>query len=129
MIIIAGSGMCESGRILHHLKNNISESKNTILVVGYMAKNTLGKRIVEKEKNVRIFGIEHELNAEVAVINAFSGHADKNELCDYVKSCLPIKRVFIVHGDEEQSKGLLDFLSQSGINAYMPEKEEEVVLT
>jgi metallo-beta-lactamase family protein len=128
MIIIAGSGMCESGRILHHLKNNISESKNTVLVVGYMAKNTLGKRIVEKERIVRIFGIECELNAEVVVINAFSGHADKNELSEYVTSCLPIKKVFIVHGDEEQSRSLYDLLSQSDINAYMPVKDEEVTL-
>jgi len=76
MIIIAGSGMCESGRILHHLQNNIEDSRNMILVVGYMAQDTLGRRIVEKLPFVRIFGVEHELNAEVVVINAFSGHAD-----------------------------------------------------
>jgi metallo-beta-lactamase family protein len=128
MIIIAGSGMCEAGRILHHLKNNISESRNTILVVGYMAANTLGKRIVDKERFVRIFGVEHELNAQVSVINAFSGHADQNDLLGYVKSCLPIKKVFIVHGDIEQSQAIHDLMRQSAINSYMPEKNEEVVL-
>ncbi|MFH0791104.1 MAG: MBL fold metallo-hydrolase [Candidatus Omnitrophota bacterium] len=128
MIIIAGSGMCESGRILHHLQNNIEESRNTVLVVGYMAKNTLGRRIVEKVRYVRIFGVEHELNAEVTVINAFSGHADKNELMDFVSQCLPLKRIFLVHGDEEQSQILSNALTQNGLDNYIPVKDEEVEL-
>lgn len=129
MIIIAGSGMCESGRILHHLKNNIEDSRNTILVVGYMAKDTLGKRIVDKVRFVRIFGIEYELNAEVAVINAFSGHADQKELIDFVSGCLPLKRIFLVHGEEDQSQALFDKLTQKGLNTYLPVKDEEVLLS
>lgn len=128
MIIIAGSGMCEAGRVLHHLKNNISESINTVMVVGYMAENTLGKKIVDRKRSVKIYGVEYELNAQVVVINAFSGHADKNELYEYTKSCLPIKRVFIVHGEEEQSQSISDLLSQNGINTYIPQKNEEVEL-
>jgi metallo-beta-lactamase family protein len=128
MIIIAGSGMCESGRILHHLKNNIEDSRNTILVVGYMAQNTLGKRIVDKIPFVRIFGVEYELNAEVVIINAFSGHADKKELYDFVSGCLPLKRIFLVHGDIEQSQALCDTLTQKGLDAYMPVKDEEALL-
>lgn len=128
MIIIAGSGMCESGRILHHLQNNIEDSRTTVLVVGYMAKDTLGKRIVDKEPIVRIFGVEYELNAEVVVINAFSAHADKKDLCDFVSACLPLKRVFIVHGDMEQSKAFQEALWEKGVSAYIPEKDEEVVL-
>ncbi|MBI4972584.1 MAG: hypothetical protein HZC16_02065 [Candidatus Omnitrophica bacterium] len=128
MIIIAGSGMCESGRILHHLKNNIEDSRNTILVVGYMAQDTLGKRIVERLSFVRIFGIEYELNAEVVVINAFSGHADKFELCAFVSGCLPLKRTFLVHGDLEQSQALSENLKAKGIVAYIPSKDEEVLL-
>ncbi|MCX5702273.1 MAG: MBL fold metallo-hydrolase [Candidatus Omnitrophica bacterium] len=128
MIIIAGSGMCESGRILHHLKNNIEDSRNTILVVGYMARDTLGKRIVERARIVRIFGVEHELNAEVVVINAFSGHADKNELTDFVSSCLPLKRIFLVHGEPDQSKILSDTLLRLGLNVYIPSKDEEISL-
>lgn len=128
MIIIAGSGMCEAGRILHHLKNSISESINTIIVVGYMAQNTLGKRIVERERVVRIYGVECELNAEVVVINAFSRHADQNELSDYVEACRPLKRVFIVHGDVDQSQGIYERLSQNGVNVHMPEKGEAVRL-
>ncbi|MEK6715471.1 MAG: MBL fold metallo-hydrolase [Candidatus Omnitrophota bacterium] len=128
MIIIAGSGMCESGRILHHLKNNIEDSRNTILVVGYMAENTLGKKIVEKNRIVRIFGVEYELNSEVVVINSFSGHADKNELLEFIQASLPLKRVFLVHGDLDQSQALCTALTEKGINAYVPQKNEEVVL-
>ena len=128
MIIIAGSGMCESGRILHHLKNNIEDSRNTILVVGYMAQDTLGRRLVEKARFVRIFGVECQLNAEVAVINSFSGHADKNELIDFVSACLPLKRVFLVHGDLDQSQALYEALLERNINVYLPVKDEEVLL-
>ncbi len=128
MIIISGSGMCESGRILHHLKNNIEDSRNTILVVGYMARDTLGKKIVERNRFVRIFGVEYELNAEVVIINSFSGHADRQELMDFVSACLPLKRIFLVHGDEEQTQALYTSLSQKGLNAYMPAKDEEVLL-
>lgn len=128
MIIVAGSGMCESGRILHHLKNNIEDSRNTILIVGYMARDTLGRKIVEGQRIVRIFGVEYELNAEVIVINAFSGHADKNALIEYVKSSLPLKKIFIVHGDEDQSQKLCDALISSGLDAYLPIKNEEVEL-
>ncbi|MFA6218044.1 MAG: MBL fold metallo-hydrolase [Candidatus Omnitrophota bacterium] len=128
MIIIAGSGMCESGRILHHLKNNIEDSRNTVLVVGYMAQNTLGKRIVDKLRFVKIFGIEYELNAEVSVINAFSGHADQNELLDFVAQALPLKRIFLVHGDMEQTELLYAVLKQKGLNAYIPFKNEEILL-
>ncbi|MFA7284178.1 MAG: MBL fold metallo-hydrolase, partial [Candidatus Omnitrophota bacterium] len=115
MIIIAGSGMCESGRILHHLQNNIEDSRNMILVVGYMAQDTLGRRIVEKTPFVKIFGMEYELNAEVVVINSFSGHADQGELLDFVSGCVsscaadrPLRQIFLVHGEFEQSQILAD---------------------
>jgi len=128
MIIIAGSGMCESGRILHHLQNNIEDSRNMVLVVGYMARDTLGRKIVDREKIVRIFGIEYELNAEVVVINAMSAHSDKDELMKFISACLPLKRIFLVHGEEEQTRALLDTLTREGLNAYMPSKDEEVLL-
>lgn len=128
MIIIAGSGMCESGRILHHLKNNIEDSRNTILVVGYMARDTLGKSIVDKARVVKIFGVEYELNAEVVVINSFSGHADKNGLIDFCRESLPSKRIFIVHGDPDQSQSLFDALTEEGFNCSIPYKGEEASL-
>jgi metallo-beta-lactamase family protein len=128
MIIIAGSGMCESGRILHHLQNNIEDSRNMIIVVGYMARDTLGRRIVDREKFVRIFGVEYELNAEVVIVNAMSGHADQKELVEFAKGCLPLKRIFLVHGEDEQTQALLGILSSEGIDAYVPSKGEEVLL-
>ncbi len=128
MIIIAGSGMCESGRVLHHLKNNITESRNMVLVVGYMAKDTLGRKIVDRSRYVRIYGVEYELNAEVVVINSFSGHADQNELIEFVSACLPLKRIFLVHGDEEQTGILHTALLNKGLDAYMPVRDEEVLI-
>ena len=129
MIIISASGMCESGRILHHLRNNIAEQRNTILVVGYMAKNTLGKKIVERYKRVKIFGESFELKAEVEVINAFSAHADKNELVDYaLKTQGRLKKIFIVHGDMDQSEALALELKVKGLRPYIPKKFETVVL-
>ncbi len=129
MIIIAGSGMCESGRILHHLKNNIEDEKNTIVVVGYMAQNTLGKKLVERYPRVRIYGEEYSLNAEVVVNNAFSGHADRNALIDYVvNSGNGVKKIFVVHGDEDQSLSLVKRLKERGFNVHLPQKNEEVEL-
>jgi len=128
MLIIAGSGMCESGRILHNLKNNIEDSRNTVLVVGYMAKDTLGRKIVERQRFVRIFGVECQLNAEVVVINALSGHADKNDLADFVSACLPLKRIFLVHGEEDQLQIFADTLRRIGLDVHIPEKDEEVEL-
>jgi len=130
VIIISASGMCENGRILHHLRNNIENPRNTIVVVGYMAKATLGRRIVEKEKTVKIFGRPQQLNAEVVVINAFSSHADKEGLVDYVKGFDKgrLKKVFIVHGDEDQSEVLRTNLKRIGVRPCIPAKEEVVFL-
>ncbi len=129
MIIISASGMCENGRILHHLKNNIENPNNTILIIGYMAKNTLGKRIVEKNEQVRIFGQLYELKAEVVVINAFSAHADENGLVEYVKNCRgKLRKVFIVHGDEDQSEALRRNLKKLNLKPCIPSRNEVVFL-
>jgi metallo-beta-lactamase family protein len=115
MIIISASGMCEGGRIVHHLRNNIENPNNTILIVGYMAKHTLGRRIVERQRQVRIFGVERTLNARVEVINSFSAHADRDELMDFVERCgKELKGIFIVHGDEEQSLALAERITAQG---------------
>lgn len=129
MIIISTSGMCESGRVLHHLRNNIGDGRNMVLVIGYMAKNTLGKRLVEKRKRVKIFGESFELKAEVEVINAFSAHADKNELADYVLQTKGrLKKIFIVHGDMDQSEALALNLRNNGLTAHIPKKFEIATL-
>ncbi|MCF7908253.1 MAG: MBL fold metallo-hydrolase [Candidatus Omnitrophica bacterium] len=130
MIIISASGMCENGRILHHLKNNIENPHNTIIAIGYMAKNTLGRRIVERNPEVKIFGHPYKLNAEVVTLNAFSSHSDKNGLVEYVKKCQgKLKKVFIVHGDEEQSEVLRTNLKKHNIKVSIPAKDETVFLS
>ncbi|MFC1512462.1 MBL fold metallo-hydrolase RNA specificity domain-containing protein [bacterium] len=129
MIIISASGMCESGRILHHLKNNINNPDNTIISIGFMAKNTLGRSIVERNKIVKIFGAPHNLNAEVVTLNAFSSHADKNGLVEYVKNCTKrLKKVFIVHGEQEQSEVLMNSIKKLNIKTMIPVKNEIIHL-
>ena len=129
-MIIAGSGMCEGGRILHHLKNNIQDPKNTILVVGYMAENTLGRKIMEKYPKVRIFGEEYSLKSEVEVLHSFSAHADKNELLQYVEQAKKnLRGVFLVHGEEKESQPLKESIEGLGIqNVFIPDRGEEITL-
>ena len=130
MIIISASGMCENGRILHHLKNNIENPHNMVIVIGFMAKNTLGRRIVERKEQVKIFGMPKELNAEVITLNAFSSHADKDGLLEYVKKCQgKLKEVFIVHGEEEQSNVLRTNLKKLNLKVRVPAKDEIVYLS
>jgi len=103
-IVISASGMMEAGRVLHHLANGISDPNNVILVVGYQAAHTLGKRLVDKVPEVRIFGELFENRAEVVVMNEFSAHADKNELMEWVRGFKEMpKQAFVVHGEETQS--------------------------
>lgn len=129
-IIISASGMCEAGRILHHLKNNIENPNNTILIVGFMATNTLGRRLVERQPKVRIFGEEYDLKAEVKIINAFSAHADQRDLINYVASLgKSLKRIFLVHGEEEQSRALKEELEKRGYtDVNLPEEGDEIEL-
>ena len=110
-IIISASGMCEAGRILHHLRNNIEDSKNTILFVGYCAENTLGWKIRNRWKEVPILGDTFNLRADVEILDSFSGHADKSELLEYFDAMGGSKeRVFLVHGEPEQSEALQEEL-------------------
>jgi len=129
MIIISASGMCENGRILHHLENNIENSRNTVLVAGFMAKDTLGRRIADREEAVRIFGQLYELNAEVVILNAFSAHADEDGLVDYAKGCRgSLKKVFVVHGEKEQSERVRKNLKILNLNVRVPAKNEVIYL-
>lgn len=130
MIIISGSGMCEGGRVVHHLRNNIENPSNTVLIVGYQAQHTLGRRLVEHKRRVRIFGVERELNARVEVINSFSAHADKGELIEFVERCgKRLKGIFIVHGDEEQSLALAGYIQEKGFqNVVVPTQKQFIEL-
>lgn len=107
-IIIAGSGMCNGGRILHHLKNNVEDPRNLILVVGFMAKGTLGRRLVEKKREIKIFGEYFNLKSDVVALNEFSGHADKLELLEHIKAIKGLKQIFIVHGEELETSVMRD---------------------
>lgn len=127
-IIISASGMCEAGRILHHLKNNIQDEKNTVLVVGYMAENTLGRRIVERRPIVKIFGDEVPLNAQVVITNGFSGHADKSELMDFYQHIDKnrLEQVFVVHGEPESCNALAQDIRNSVCkNVEIPVREQK----
>ncbi|MCX6149486.1 MAG: MBL fold metallo-hydrolase [Ignavibacteriales bacterium] len=124
-MIIASSGMAEAGRILHHLANNVEDPKNIILIVGYNAEHTLGRRIVEREPIIKIFGEEFHLNAEVIVMNSLSAHADSNELIDYCKLLdkSRIQNFFLVHGDYDQQLKFKDRLNSIEFaNITIPEK-------
>jgi metallo-beta-lactamase family protein len=126
-IIISASGMAEAGRILHHLKNNVEDARNTVLIVGWQAPYTLGRRLVERQPVVKIFGEEYHLRARVEVINAFSAHADRDGLVGYVQALDPhrLKRVFVVHGEEEASLALADHLANIGVRrAIVPQVGE-----
>lgn len=110
-IIIAASGMCEAGRILHHLKNGIDDPKNTVLFVGYCAEHTLGRRIREGEKEVPILGERYQVRAHIEKIDSFSGHADHSELMEYFSRIGGKKEhVFLVHGEANGSQALKDAL-------------------
>lgn len=115
MLIISANGMCEAGRILHHLRNNIEDQKNTIVFVGYQAENTLGRKILDRLPTVRIFGIPHALEAEVVAIGALSGHADRTGLMAYAEATrTTCESVFLVHGEEQQARPLADALRTRG---------------
>ena len=112
-IIISASGMCEAGRILHHLKNNISDPKTTVLFVGYCADNTLGRRIRDGEREVPILGGRYKVRAKIEIIDSFSGHADHSELLDYFdKMSGPKQRVWLVHGEPDHAESLRAALAE-----------------
>jgi len=114
-IIISASGMCEAGRILHHLKNNIPDPRNAVLIVSWQAPHTLGRRLVEERPEVRIFGREYPLRARVEVINGYSAHADREELLRWARPILSeVRQVFVVHGEVGPARALAEGLRQSG---------------
>jgi metallo-beta-lactamase family protein len=117
-VIISASGMCEAGRILHHLKNNVEDPRTTVLIVGWQAPHTLGRRIVERQPVVKIFGEEYKLNARVETLFGFSAHADRTGLLDYAQTLRdrgPVEAAFVVHGEEASSLALAEGLRQLGI--------------
>ncbi len=119
IIIISASGMAENGRILHHLRNNLEDPTAIIAVVGFMAENTLGRKLVEKAKSVKIFGKEYEVKARVKTFNAFSAHADYQEIEAWLKpmNLEKLKKVFLVHGEIVALASLQEKLLAMGVKA------------
>lgn len=114
-VIISASGMCEAGRIRHHIKNNVENERNTILIAGWQAAHTLGRRIADGVKKINLFHEQYEVKAEVATIHGFSGHADQADLLQMLTPrAKSTKRVYLVHGEPDQSTILADKLRQIG---------------
>ena len=121
-VIISASGMCEGGRVLHHLRTTIDDARNTVLIVGFQAQHTLGRRLVERRSKVRIFGVERERRAEVVVLNGFSAHADRDGLLGYARACQEqgsLKNIALVHGELPAQSSLRDALLAAGAPRVM----------
>jgi len=125
-MVIAASGMCEGGRILHHLRNNIEDPRNTVLITGYQAENTLGRKILERHAEVPIFGEPTPLRAEVLSLEELSGHADQRELIEWMRPfAAGLKKVFLVHGEPNQGAALAMVIEREyGIEAVQPSRGE-----
>jgi len=131
-VVISASGMCEAGRVVHHLANSISDPRNMVLIVGYQAENTLGKRLVMREPVVNLFGEPHDLRAEVVVLNSFSAHADRNEMLAYFRHFprKPLKKAFVVHGDPDQCDKFAQALTGEGFGpTVVPSRGNRIALT
>ena len=116
MIIIAASGMCEGGRVVHHLKNCVANPDNVVLIVGFQAENTLGRRVVEKRSPLKVLGEEVELKARVEVINALSAHADRAGLTDWIDEVKDnVRHAFAIHGEPEKVSAMVELLKERGI--------------
>lgn len=130
VMVIAGSGMCTGGRIKHHLVNNIHRPESTIMFVGYQAVGTLGRRLVQGEKEVRILGRMHPVKAGITQIRGFSAHADRDELFDWLgKLKKAPRRLFVVHGEAESSQSFADYIREKkNWQVMVPNYEQQVVL-
>jgi len=121
-LVISASGMADQGRILHHLRNNIEDPRNTVLITGFQAADTLGRKLVEKYPEVRIFGEPMRVRAEVASLDELSGHADQRELLDWMQPMAhSLRKIFLVHGEPEQSEILAGLLrTRHGVEVVVP---------
>jgi metallo-beta-lactamase family protein len=129
-VVISASGMCEAGRILHHLRNNIEDPRNTVLITGFQAEHTLGRKILEKQIEVPIFGEPVRLRAEVVSLDELSGHADQRELIEWMRPIAPdLKKAFLVHGEPAQGAALAKVIEREyGIEAIQPSRGDSFEL-
>jgi len=128
-IIISASGMCEHGRILHHIKNSVEDYRNTLIIVGFQAQNTLGRKLVEKQNPVNVFGKPYNVKMEVKTMNTFSAHADRNDLLSFAKNIKGIKKTMLVHGEEQSINALKLGLQEEGLqDIVIPSQGETIAL-
>jgi len=127
-VIIAAAGMAEAGRILHHLRHHVGDERNTILIVGFMAQHTLGRRLQEGRARVKIWGVERDLRARVEVLSSFSAHADRNDLIAFASACGVTPRFFLVHGEPDQQEPLSAELRRRGHRVEVPIRGQTVEL-
>jgi metallo-beta-lactamase family protein len=127
---MAGSGMCTGGRIKHHLMHNIERPESTILFVGYQARGTLGRQILERTPEVRIYGKFYKVRAQIAQIEGFSGHAGREDLLRWLNAFqAPPRRLFLTHGEEDAALSLAQFLKdERHWRAEVPNYEDSVEL-
>ena len=130
-IVISASGMCEAGRILHHLRNNIEDPRSTVLITGFQAANTLGRKLVERMLEVPIFGEPMRVRAEVVTLNELSAHADQRELIRWIKPMArALKKVFLVHGELPQAQALAAMIQEDyGVEAIIPSRGQSFELS
>jgi metallo-beta-lactamase family protein len=128
MVIISASGMAETGRILHHLRNNIENPRNTVLIVSWQAPYTLGRRLADRDREVRIFGETYERRAEVATIGGLSAHAGQTFLVEYAEAVKDsVRQTFLVHGEPKAAQALREILAEKGMeNIFYPQLHEGV---
>jgi metallo-beta-lactamase family protein len=132
MVIISASGMADAGRVKHHISNNIENSRNTILLTGYCEPRSLGGRLMAGNKKVNIFGVEHELHAEVGAIRSMSAHGDYDDLCQWLASQdkQKVKKIFLVHGEYDVQKDFKQRLIKKGFtDVEIPEQHYEIGLS
>lgn len=129
-VVISASGMCEAGRILHHLRNNIENPRNTVLITGFQAEHTLGRKLVDKWEEVKIFGEPMRVRAEVDTLNELSGHADQGELLKWMEPIAAgLKQVFLVHGEPLQSAALKKVIEERyKLAVTIPQRGERFTL-
>jgi metallo-beta-lactamase family protein len=130
-VIISASGMAEAGRVKHHISNNIENSRNSVLMTGYCEPNSLGSRLMNGNKIVKIFGVEHEVHAEVGSIRSMSAHGDYEDLCQFLACQDPklVKKLFLVHGELNVQEDFRNRLLRKGfVDVEIPELHYEIGL-
>lgn len=131
LVIISASGMADAGRVKHHISNNIENSRNTILMTGYCEPHSLGGRLLAGDKDVHIFGVEHEVNAEIGSIRSMSAHGDYEDLSQWLGSQdkRQVRQLFIVHGEYDVQKDFQRRLINKGFtDVQIPERHFEIGL-